>query len=401
MVGFLLGAAWGIYSLARRLGGEQMALVALALVVTSPSLAFLETGRQVLGEVPALFFLVTGLLVWFSAWDGSRSRLTLAGVLLGASAVTKYQNLFMIAPAIAAGALANAAYYRTVSWRVFLWPGTLVVAVFGAWQGVFLLYIGPESAASNLDALREATAGAAAVFDTRATRRAVVYLLSFATYGTLLPLAIPLGFVLASERSRIGLQWGILTFLVVANFVWFSIASIGWPRYAFPGLALGGMLVAKVLSDLSRATAPATDPLRTAVGVWMAVVLGLGAVSVARPIVSPPENAPAVMSAYLTRHVSRDAVIETWEPELGALTAHNFHYPPNRLLATAIAYKWQRGPSPRHHYAPLETERPPYVVVGPFAKWVALYPDDVLQGRYQLLFSTGRYDLYERRPHHR
>jgi hypothetical protein len=69
MVAFLLGAAWTFYQLARKLGGQYMALIALALLVTSPSLAFLETGRQVLGEVPALLFLVTGLLVWFSGWD--------------------------------------------------------------------------------------------------------------------------------------------------------------------------------------------------------------------------------------------------------------------------------------------------------------------------------------------
>jgi hypothetical protein len=40
MVAFLLGAAWAFYQLARRLGGELMALISLALLVTSPALVF-------------------------------------------------------------------------------------------------------------------------------------------------------------------------------------------------------------------------------------------------------------------------------------------------------------------------------------------------------------------------
>jgi hypothetical protein len=187
----------------------------------------------------------------------------------------------------------------------------------------------------------------------------------------------------------------------VTNLTWFVLASIGWSRYAFPGVALGSLLVARLgLDAIDRARRTSWSGaavLRGAAVCWILSVLVTGAVIVAAPIAAPPENAPAAMSAYLEREVPSDAVIETWEPELGALTAHNYHYPPNRLLATAVAHIWQGGPPPRLQYHPLETDRPPYVVVGPFAKWVGLYPELVLRRDYVRLESAGAYDLYRRR----
>jgi hypothetical protein len=64
-----------------------------------------------------------------------------------------------------------------------------------------------------------------------------------------------------------------------------------------------------------------------------AVLAGL-AVMIIRPlahsvheIISPPFNGPAAMAAYLDDHVSHEALIETWEQEMGFLTDHNYHFP--------------------------------------------------------------------------
>jgi hypothetical protein len=307
----------------------------------------------------------------------------------------------MIGPAMLLAAIANLAYYRTTAMRVFVWPGFIVAATFGIWQVVFLLYLGPDSAAANLVALREASAGAAAVFAPDAMRRAAAHLLSLWTYGGALALALPYAVVSSLDRSRRGQQWGVLTLFVITNLAWFVLASIGWARYAFPGVALAGLLVAKLALDLidgARLSSSPTAPiLRRTVAGWAAVVLVAGTLAVAVPIVTPPENSPVAMGAHLNRDVPLDAVVETWEPELGALTAHNYHYPPNTLLAVAVAYIWRGGPPPHLQYDPLETKRPPYVVVGPFAKWVKLYPEAILQRDYLQLRRSGSYDLYQRR----
>lgn len=410
MAVYLVGAVCLFYVFARRFAGRPVALLAIALLVSSPTVAFLETGRQVLGEVPALCFLLGGLLVWFSAWTCRGARLTLAGLLLGAAAVTKYQNLIVLTPALTIAWAANAAYYRTARHRVFLLPGLIVAATFAAWQAALVLYLGPDTAAENLVALREATQGAAAAFSPDAMSRALRELLSFRTYGGLLPVALLYGATCSVARTRQSQQWGILFLLVTSNLAWYALASIGWPRYAFTGLAIGSLLVARLLVDLverlaarvdragrPRWVAGRADGLAVAVAGWTFLIIMTGVVRVVTPIVRPPYNAPAAMAAFLNREVPHDAVIETWEPELGALTTHNYHYPPARLLAVAVRHVWLQGASPRTEYDVLTTERPPYVLVGTFARWVSLYSIEELERKYASLVRTGGYELFRRK----
>src|SRR5262245_59635958 len=143
IVAYLFGALYLFYRLARTLDNGTVAGLGLAFLVTSRSIALLETGRQVLGEVPALCFLLGAFLVWFSAWDGQRDRLVIAGLLFGAAVITKYQILLAIAPALAAAFVLNVAYYRAAPARVFIWPALLTGTVFGLWQAVLVVYLGP------------------------------------------------------------------------------------------------------------------------------------------------------------------------------------------------------------------------------------------------------------------
>jgi hypothetical protein len=408
---YFLAALYVFYRLARMLDGPLFAGAALALLVSSRSVAIVETGRQVLGEVPGLLFLLGGIAIWFSAWEGSWRRLTLAGVLLGAAAITKYQNLLVLVPTIALAGAANALYYRTARLRVFLWPGFILVAVFGLWQATLVLYLGPHTSTENLAALREATAGAAAVFSADAMKRASRQLLSFNTYGGSLVLAVVYGVFCSLARSRKSQQWGILLSFVAINLSWYIVASVGWARYAFAGLAVASLFVARffldLLNGLSRprlsngGSQVASDGLKirglqAALAVWVALIILPSLARTILPILRPPQNAPAAMAAYLNREISTTAPIETWEPELGALTTHNYHYPPARLLNVAVRHIWLGEPAPRFQYHALEVDRPPYVVVGAFARWVDLYPTDVLEKEYSLVMSIGAYELYRR-----
>ena len=405
---YFLAALYLFYRLARVLDGPWVAAAALAFLVGSPAVAMAETGRQVLGEVPGLFFLLAGLLVWFSAWDGSWGRLTLAGLLFGAAATTKYQNLIVLAPTIGLAAAADLLYYRAARFRVFFWPGVVLAAVFGLWQAVLVVYLGPLTSAENFAALREATAGAAAVFSPEAMGRAVRELLSFRAYGGMIVLAVVYGLSCAVPRSREGQRWGIVVLLVAVNLGWYVVASIGWPRYAFAGLAFASLFVGKFFVDMLQGLAgalrssrdvPQTMTLRglqVAVASWALFILTSSLITTFRPVLDPPENFPAAMSAYLDREVEKGAIIETWEQELGALTTHNYHYPPARLLNTAVRHIWLAGPSPSLQYKPLETERPPYVLVGGFGRWVGVYPTEGLEKDYTLETRIGSYELYRR-----
>lgn len=406
MVLFLLGTIVLFYRLTYQLGGRWLAWVGTALLVVTPGVALVEFGRQVLGEVPGLFFVVAGLTLWFKEWPAAKwGRLALVGVLLGLAMVTKHQYLLLLAPALGMAWIANLVYYRSAPQRTFLVPGIISATCFALWQVYLIVYVGPGTAQENLAMFREFTSGAALVFSLELMQRGLSELMSLKVYlGMLLP-ALIYGLFLALPRRREGQVWGILLLLVGGNLVWYVVASIGWLRYAFPGLVFSAVFVAKFFIDLLawlHTSAPKNPPigwkpiLRWGWLAWLVVLIVLPLGVTARKVLFPEFNAPRAMSDYLNENVSETALIETWEPELGFLTDHNYHYPPPLLLNNAVGHIWQGGPSPAAEYDFVQTEQPDYVLVGEFSRWVQLYPVDFLAEHYTLVTSIGAYDLYQR-----
>jgi hypothetical protein len=101
------------------------------------------------------------------------------------------------------------------------------------------------------------------------------------------------------------------------------------------------------------------------------------------------------MAAYLNEHVPTDALIETWEPEMGFLTDHNYHFPPQLLLNTAVGYIWLGKSSPTQEYTFVQDEAPNYVLVGGFSSWVGLYPQGWLAAHYTQVTRIGAFELYQ------
>jgi len=330
---YLLAAIYAFYRLAYALGGRRLAWVATALLLASRGVSLLEYGRQVLGEVPGLFFLVTGLVLWFGKWEKAGwRRLGLVGLLLGLAMVTKHQYLLVLAPTLVLAWLANLVYYRTAPQRVFIVPGLVAAACFALWQVYLILYLGPATASENLAKFRQFTAGVALVFSPELMRRGIKELLNLKVYlGWLLP-ALVYGLILALPRRREGQQWGTLLILVAVNLVWYVVASISWLRYAFPGLVFVSLFVARVFGDLTDdfrfdvkglwealrqgQFASRMHALRWAMLAWLVAMIMLPLGQTVQEIVSPAFNAPAAMAAYLDEHVLHEALIETWEPEM-------------------------------------------------------------------------------------
>jgi 4-amino-4-deoxy-L-arabinose transferase-like glycosyltransferase len=408
---YLLGALYLFYRLARELDGTAVAVLSLLLLVSSRAIGIVETGRQVLGEVPALFLLLGGFLMWFSAWDGSRVRLVAAGLLLGAATITKYQILIALMPAIIVAGAVNLAYYRAAPLRVFLWPAVLTGTVFIAWLLILVLYLGPTASLQNLVVFREATAAGATVFSLPLIARSMRELVGIKTFGGCLIIALCYGFFVSLPRSRKSQQWGVLFLFVAFNLSWYVLASVSWLRYAFAGLAFASLFVAKFFVDLANGLSssnsaaeeasstsrfPATSLVAVVVA-WPILIVLPSLAATVWPILRPPANAPAAMASYLQREVPLTAVVETWEPELGFLTDHRYHYPPTGMLNVAVQYIWTGGVPPHLKYQPLEANGPPYVLVGSFARWVELYPEDLLARDYRRLVAIGGYELYRRK----
>ena len=408
---YLLATILVFYRLGRKLGGAGLALVATALLVTSRGISLLEYGREVLGEVPGFFFVAAGFVVWYTAWKKPTwARLAVTGLLFGLSMVTKNQNLLVLGPALVLAWIANLVYYRLTPQRVFLVPGIIAGAVFAAWNVYMTLYLGPATASQNFAMLRQAAAGAALIFSPDLMKNALTNLLSLNVFLGLLFPALVYGLVISLPRTQEGQQWGNLFLLVAFNLVWYVVASISWIRYAFPALAVSSLFMARFFYDLTNGfsfdlagiwrslkakEAPKfSSALQIILTAWLAVMILLPLAQTASSIIHPPFNAPAAMADYLNQYVPKDAVIETWEPEMGFLTDHTYHFPPPDLLATADSFIWMGKASPQQSYNYLQTNNPPYVLVGAFSTWVQLYPQDFLAAHYHQVTSIGGYVLY-------
>ena len=412
MVLYLLAAIIVFFRLASELAGRPFAWVATALLVTSRGIALLETGRQVLGEVPGFMFVAASLYLWFTAWEKANwQRLVLVGLFLGLAVVTKYQYLLVLAPALSLAWLANLVYYRSAPQRVFIIPGAVAGLIFGLWQVYMILYLGPATAGENLSALRTAAAGAALVFSPALMKRGLQELLSLKVYLVMLAPALMYGVTLSLPRQRTGHQWGTLWLIVVVNLVWYVVASVSWIRYAFLGLAISSLFVARLFRDVTDGfqidwaaswanlrkgqAMPIRQALNWVMLAWLIVMIVLPLGQTARSIVMPSLNAPIAMATYMNENVPSQALIETWEPEMGFLTDHNYHFPPQLLLNTAVGYVWLNGKPPAQEYDFVQTQSPEYVLVGGFARWVSLYPADWLAKHYQLVTHMGGYELFQ------
>lgn len=413
---YLMATIYGFYRLASVMGDRRMAWAATVLMVSSTGV--IEYGRQVLGEVPGLLFTVAGLGLWLAAWEKAGwGRLMLVGVLLGLAMVTKNQYLLILAPTLGLAWLINLVYYRIAPHRVFIIPGLVSVACFLLWQIYMIVYLGPATARENLELLRQQTASAALVFSPGLIKESLKYLLSSNIYLGTLPPAIVYGLVISLPRHRDGQRWGTLLILILFNLSWYVFASIGWPRYAFPGLAMTSLLVAAFFHGLTEGFRLGTSAewksmlkdhslvskqaLHWAAFIWLALMIARPLAYNIRQIASPPFNAPAAMAAYLDEHVPRNALIETFEPEMGFLTDHTYHFAPTTVLEQGVRYVWLGGPPPSESYDFVQRECPDYVLVGPFARWIDLYPANILAERYQMVvrFESSQlpgYELYAR-----
>lgn len=409
---YMIAAVYVFYKLVKDLSNKPLALVATILLVSSRSVLFLTYGRQILGEVPGFFFLMFGLMLWFTNWGNNGwIRLTIIGLLFGLAMITKYQYLLFIAPALILSWFLNFFYYKTASHKNFLIPGLIAAGSFAFWQGITLQFMGPATALENLTLLRASAEGAAFSFNPAQISQNLSELFSRSVYlGALLP-ALFYGLFVSLRRDQEGQKWSVLFLLMSLNLVWFVIASIGWIRYAFLGLAIAAIFIAQLFYDLTaglkfefggtskglwNSFVSRKDAFRWALVIWLLLIVALPMAKNILEIAGGGTRAAEKMADYLMDNIPQDAMIETWDPEMGFFTDHNYHYPPNALLAVAVEQIYAGGEPVKDHYDFVQTEKPEYLLLGEFSKWTEIYPYGLIQSDYRLVQSIGDYDLYQR-----
>jgi 4-amino-4-deoxy-L-arabinose transferase-like glycosyltransferase len=426
MAAYLLVAAALYWWVGRNLwGSKRLAWLGLILLCSAPGLEFIAQGRQVLGENPALVFFLGGMLAWWRAHQQrqlllpnvvsgteiplsvsgrdvpSSKWLFVAGGFWALAAITKSNYGLLLPPALVLVWLANCFYYRQKAWKwwAFAIPLVMVVGGMGGWYLVVLLFLGGGDLQSNLNLLRTASGGSAFVFSPARMLSAFKYLFSpEAGFGLVIP-SLLYGLWLARRaEARKGLS---LLALPVAFCVvwlgWFTFASVGWPRYAFPALALVPLFMARLIWDVAVWLNRRRKSLGLVLATLAVVAMVIWGITPQVSDTVKVDDGAQQLAAYLNQHVDRNAVIETWESELGFLTDHRYHYPPPELLDKAVRRKWLNSNLPplSEIYQP-EKLQPDYLINGSFAAWSELYPPALLTERYQLVANFGTYSLYRR-----
>jgi hypothetical protein len=414
MVGYLLLCVAVFYALARYLGGWKVATAGTLLFVSSPGTNLLRWGRQALGEVAATLFFLLGALFWLQTLEEAhtgrkRGKLILAGVLLGFAILTKNHALLLL-PAWLLLWVADWRYYRQLNHSDFVLPLCSAIACVAAWyMGQRLFFpAGSRLSTHNVQEWSNALSRGILNFSPRRILDAIKFLTSKDTfYAWGLPGGLYAA-ILSLRRSKEGLRWALPASVVIVWLSWFTLFSVGWPRYAFLALAVTAILIAKIFHDLTGGYCIPARELGKKIrfGQWDVILAGrialmaLLLVIMLRPlqgrfteVITGGEDTPQQMATYIVTYLPPDAEIETYEPEVCFLSGYDCLFPPYWIMDAAIKYVWYDAPPPSEYYD-FEKHGAPYLLIGDFGRWVQLYDPERVERDYELDVSIGNYELY-------
>lgn len=230
MVLFLFLFLLAAYLLVKKLYSKQAAILALALIISF--VPFYGNGKNVLGEIPGLFYFLAGLLLLSESWRWK--RLFFAGVFFGLSAATKPFFLIVL-PAVLAGELYFG--YKNKALGKEFWKRIGIMAA-----GVFLPLIGwlatilPEFSLKGLVSMVNYYSNSYAA--TNFGSLIVSNFLRFFSETTplhflLLFLALFSVYWLKQKKGQLRKIEIILLVFIVINAFWY-LKTPGWYRYFFP-----------------------------------------------------------------------------------------------------------------------------------------------------------------------
>jgi hypothetical protein len=409
-----------MFVLAARLYDRRVAwgtLGALLLLTAHPQLNALLTGRQALGEMPMLLFLMGGYLCLDTALRGRALWIAPAALLWSLALLAKAQTLpfWVVSMAGATGVALLMHRWRAAA---LVAGGALLAYLARPWvlQIVMLPVAGRTLPGTPVSGIYEVTA----FVPNLSNRLFALQMILIGGIPTLIGLGYAAWRLLQDTRAtnpasdddrsaRIVLRTALLA-LAGSWFAWFALLSVGVPRYLFPATFVGGVFTAALLHDLTNGFRPSfvveglVAPLRTrrltrwSAGAWLATLL----VATAAPLTmlsywqhfTADERAAFRVAAFLNTQTPPDALIETYESELHFLLDRRYHYPPDQTHVDLNRRSLLGQDTPVAYEPPAVS--PSYLVVGRFAAGNGLYDAALASGAFREVMQDGRYTVYER-----
>jgi len=412
---FTAGTLAIIYYLAAKLYNRSVAIATLVILLLVPydRLHPVFMGKQVLGEMPALFFLLAGYTLFLWTLHKSLWFLPLALGFWGLALMTKAQvlpfwTLSLLLP------LGVALTRRR-------WRATVLLAVgwIGSHGAILVLLRGKQFLLPEQSLGRAPVTGLVEALAQVPLAPSRLITLGFVLlYGTMILLG--LGYALwkwlrncrisdpndAPELIRL-----MLLMLAGSWFGWYAFFSIGWIRYLFPVAFLSSPFIASLLYDLTGgfrfpsllkevAWALKTRRLRPharAIGAYFLIMIlafhTVEALSFYASYLRAGDTSVLDVTRFLNTATPPNTLIETYESELFVFLDRPYHYPPAQVNAELIR-RDDLDQDVLIDYDPLAAD-PDYLVVrrhrGPH-----LYDPILATDAFRPLQTFGLYEVYER-----
>jgi hypothetical protein len=414
---FTVGALVLMYYLALQLYGRSIAkstLVVLLVMSGHRELHPLIMGRQAIGEIPAMFYLLGGYACFLSALRGSTWFIALATVFWSIALSTKLQ-VFPFWTVSLLTALSMALFRRNLK--------LVALLAFGL--------VGSLILSKLLLQVLQSLLGAQTLPPSQIRiHREVSFWVPFNLGPRLVALTLSLAFGLpsllgvcyaASKLIRKGYEAALespeqvvrllLVVLVGSWLAWYLFLSVGWIRYLFPGTFIGSIFAAALLYHLTEGFNLSSTIERGCytlrhlrfnqdhVGAFLAALLITWTFSVTilelyRSFVVDADESALRVADFINNQTPNNALIETYDSELFFLLNRRYHYPADHM-DVQLNRRTFLGQDVPIEYDPLASN-PDYLVIGPHSKLWRLYDPVLTTETFRLRHSYTRYDVYER-----
>jgi hypothetical protein len=408
-----LGTLALLYSFSYQWWGRKVALgtVIACLLLAAPQVNIINIGRQTMGEIPALFFLLAGYACLDLAFKHNRFWLLATTAFWGICIAIKTQPLpFWIVSVI----FYTLACLIRRQWRNSGWVVLSTIAAIFVYRLLGAIPAMLTQPGSGIPSMVEGLMGITGlVLDKNVRWLAVVMVINYGL-PTLLGLTWTGWQLIQEARNSEKLihpeKWAIWGF-ASSWFAWYLLLGTFWVRYLLPAVVISGPFIAASLSDLTRGydlkwvvrqSARLLTGREMRIGfqaIFCLLLITLAVtVNLKMTVISFQETAannPQAAARKLQEIVPANAVVETYESEIMFLAPEvRFHFPPDETSVKAI----ERGnldPGRSVGYDPLKAN-PDYLLVGIFGWTWGIYNSVIDQGSFKLQESFNGYQLYSR-----
>jgi 4-amino-4-deoxy-L-arabinose transferase-like glycosyltransferase len=401
----------------RRIG---IATIFLTLLLSIYVINPLVIGRQVMAEMPMMFYLFAGYSLLWLALTRSPAWCVGAALLFGVAIHAKLQVppfwLFSISLAIIMSVFYRQRRSTTILIGVAF--GSIVIAILVLLVQNWLMPGSLEDPALIKILFNSVIFVIAKSVRISALSQILVFgaplVLAYIWTGwrTLRTSEISRGSAMA-QRSTVETNKTILQTalggLGASWFVWYAFMSLPTPRYMFPPFFIGCMFIAAYLDELTGGfdlrvfVQRFSDPLLrrkfTFINLQIFVMLIalcinlIAVIKLAQYGLTIQRYDPILASAYLRENIPAGARVETFESELFFLAPEVDYHFPSDFVSMQAQRKTSIDPQFPIDYDPLEA-KPDYIVVGPIGHLWPIYDDVVKQEFSHLEADIGNYQIY-------